>query len=71
MLLTRWGIALTQDLESAVKGADVVIISTDHSAYRIKASVLLSLMNSQVVVDARGVLTPDADIYSIDSGRWP
>ncbi|MCU7787221.1 nucleotide sugar dehydrogenase [Pyrobaculum sp. 3827-6] len=71
MLLTRWGIALTQDLESAVKGADVVIISTDHSAYRIKASVLLSLMNSQVVVDARGVLTPDANIYSIDSGRWP
>lgn len=71
LLLAKWGVALTQDLESAVKDAEILIVSTDHSVYKIEASRLLKLMKHPVIVDARGVLIPDAEIYSIDSGKWP
>lgn len=70
-LLAKWGVTLTQDLESAVKDAEILIVSTDHSVYKIEASKLLKLMKHPVIVDARGVLIPDAEIYSIDSGKWP
>ncbi len=69
--LTRWGVALHHDLETAIKDADVVVVSTDHSAYRLEASKIISYMKTPIVIDARGVVKPDVDIYSIDLGRWP
>jgi len=65
--LAKWGIALTQSLDDAVKGADVVIVATDHTAYRMEASRL----GKPIIIDARGVLIPDIEIYAIDAGRWP
>lgn len=69
--LSTWGVVLTQDLEVAVKGADIVVVSTDHSMYRIEASKIAKYMKTPVVIDARGVLIPDMEIYAIDSGNWP
>ncbi|MEM1571379.1 MAG: nucleotide sugar dehydrogenase [Pyrobaculum sp.] len=69
--LAKWGIAIFQDLEVAVKGADAVVVSTDHTVYRIEASRIAKLMRTPLIVDARGVLIPDVEIYSIDGGRWP
>ncbi|MEM0463896.1 nucleotide sugar dehydrogenase [Pyrobaculum sp.] len=69
--LAKWGIAIFQDLEAAVKGADAVVVSTDHTVYRIEASRIAKLMRTPLIVDARGVLVPDVEIYSIDGGRWP
>jgi nucleotide sugar dehydrogenase len=69
--LSKWGVALLHDLETAIKDADVVVVSTDHSAYRLKASKIASHMKTPIVIDARGVVEPDIDIYSIDLGKWP
>jgi nucleotide sugar dehydrogenase len=69
--LSKWGVALLHDLETAIKDADVVVVSTDHSAYRLKASEIVSYMRTPIVIDARGVVEPDIDIYSIDLGKWP
>lgn len=69
--LAKWGIAIFQDLEATVKGADAVVVSTDHTVYRIEASRIAKLMRTPLIVDARGVLIPDVEIYSIDGGRWP
>jgi nucleotide sugar dehydrogenase len=69
--LSKWGVALLHDLETAIKDADVVVVSTDHSAYRLKASKIASHMRTPIVIDARGVVEPDIDIYSIDLGKWP
>lgn len=69
--LAKWGIAIFQDLEAAVKGADAVVVSTDHTVYRVEASRIAKLMRTPLIVDARGVLIPDVEIYSIDGGRWP
>ncbi|MEM1597946.1 MAG: nucleotide sugar dehydrogenase [Pyrobaculum sp.] len=69
--LAKWGVALVQSLDEALENADLVIVSTDHSAYRLKASDVVRRTRSGVVLDARGVLTPDVEIYCIDCGRWP
>jgi nucleotide sugar dehydrogenase len=69
--LARLGIALLQDLSSAVSGADVALVVTDHSAYAINASEIAKLMRTPIIIDARGVLIPDVQIYAIDSGAWP
>lgn len=69
--LSRWGISLTDSLEEAVKGADVAVMATDHSAYRMEASKIAALMRNRIIIDARGVLIPDVTIYSIDGGNWP
>ncbi|MEZ0248117.1 MAG: nucleotide sugar dehydrogenase [Thermoproteus sp.] len=69
--LEKLGIRLTHSLDEALAGASLAIISTDHSAYKIKASELVRHMKSPVVVDARGVVEADVPVYSIDGGRWP
>ncbi|MEZ0319232.1 MAG: nucleotide sugar dehydrogenase [Pyrobaculum sp.] len=69
--LASWGVALVQKLDEALENADLVIVSTDHSAYRLKAIDVVRRTRSGVVLDARGVLTPDVEIYCIDCGRWP
>ncbi|MFN3804251.1 MAG: nucleotide sugar dehydrogenase [Pyrobaculum sp.] len=69
--LQNMEIGLTGDLADALREADVAIVATDHSTYRIQASRLASMMKTKVIIDARGVVTPDIEIYSIDSGLWP
>lgn len=69
--LEKLGVRLTADLEEALAGASLAVVSTDHSAYKIKASELARRMKAPVIVDARGVLEADIPIYSIDGGRWP
>lgn len=69
--LERLGIKLTADLEEALAGASLAVVSTDHSVYKVKASELARHMKTPVIVDARGVLEADIPIYSIDGGRWP
>jgi nucleotide sugar dehydrogenase len=69
--LAKWGVALLQDLETTIKDADVAVVSTDHSLYRVEASKIAMYMKTPVIIDARGVLTPDIEIYSIDLGKWP
>ncbi len=69
--LARWGVTLLQDLEAAVKNADVAVVSTDHSAYRIEVAKITAHMRTPLVIDARGIVKPDPTTYSIDLGRWP
>ncbi|ACB40454.1 nucleotide sugar dehydrogenase [Pyrobaculum neutrophilum] len=69
--LAEWGVALVNELEAALRGADLALVATDHSTYRIEASKIAKLMKTPLIVDARGVLIPDVDIYAIDSGAWP
>ncbi|CCC82397.1 nucleotide sugar dehydrogenase [Thermoproteus tenax] len=70
-LVEKWGLRLTQSLEEALRGAEVAVIATDHSAYRVRASELARYMKKPLIVDARGVLKRDIQVYSIDGGRWP
>ncbi|MEM4793856.1 MAG: nucleotide sugar dehydrogenase [Pyrobaculum sp.] len=69
--LEQWGVKLLKNFEEAVKDADVVLVSTDHSQYRMEASKIKSLMRTPIILDARGVLQADVDIYTIDLGHWP
>lgn len=69
--LAEWGVSLVDELEAALRGADLALVATDHSTYRIEASKIAKLMKTPLIVDARGVLIPDVDIYAIDSGTWP
>lgn len=71
LTLERWKVALVRDIEKAVKDSDVVLIATDHSEYRVEASRFISLMKTPIILDARGVLKADVEIYAIDSGNWP
>ena len=54
------GYPLTQDLESAVRGKDCVIIATRHKEYlAIRPTYLKGLMRTPVVVDGRNTLNLD------------
>ncbi len=58
--LEGWGIELTDDLEKALD-ADVVIISTDHTAYKKEASFFCR-GRVKLLVDGRDVVRPSSDI---------
>lgn len=58
--LSSLGIPLLRDLERAIAEANVVVISTDHSMYRMSVSELLSMGGRiKLVVDGRDVLEVD------------
>ncbi|MEM3446822.1 MAG: nucleotide sugar dehydrogenase [Candidatus Korarchaeum sp.] len=58
--LSSLGIPLIKDLEQVISGASVVVISTDHSLYRMSVSELLSMSNEvKLIVDGRDILEID------------
>lgn len=60
-ILRSMSVGLTNDLASALKGADVVVVATDHSAYRdLDGETIRSLAGgSPLVIDTRRVLRPE------------
>lgn len=65
-LLSSNGILLTKDLEEALSRASIAVISTDHSAYKMKVSELFSISEElRLVVDGRDIL----DIDEVPQGR--
>lgn len=50
---------LTNDLDHAISNADVVVVATDHSAYRGLRLSDLASRGVKIVVDGRGVLVGD------------
>lgn len=60
-MLKDLGIPLIDDLENALRGAEVLVVSTDHSAYKMKASELFSIGNDlRLIVDGRHVIEVDS-----------
>jgi len=60
-VLDELGIPLTDNLIDAIRGAGVVVISTDHSIYRMKSSELFQLSDGlRLVVDGRHVIEVDS-----------
>ncbi|BBE41925.1 nucleotide sugar dehydrogenase [Conexivisphaera calida] len=59
--LRAMSVALTGDLGTALRGADVVVVATDHSAYReLDGDSIRSMSGgSPLVMDTRHVLRPD------------
>ncbi|MEM1521014.1 MAG: UDP binding domain-containing protein, partial [Candidatus Korarchaeum sp.] len=58
--LSSLGIPLIKDLEQVISGASVVVISTDHSLYKMSVSELLSMSNEvKLIVDGRDILEID------------
>ncbi len=59
--LDEMGVPLTNDLIEALGRADIAVISTDHSAYRMKSSELFQLSNKlRLIVDGRHVIEVDS-----------
>ncbi len=60
-VLRSMSVGLTNDLAAALKGADVVVVATDHSAYRdLDGETIRSLAGgSPLVIDTRRVLRPE------------
>lgn len=55
------GIPLTDDLERALREAEVLVVSTDHSIYKRKASEIFSMGGKlRLVVDGRHVIEVDS-----------
>ncbi len=74
--LDRLGVPLVSDISAAVKGAQVIIVSTDHTTYRrISLKWLLDMCSVEplVVVDGRDVLdiatVPSGKVYYVGIGR--
>jgi len=63
-ILKRLGVILTMRLEEAIKDANVIIVSTDHSLYRkINLNYLLALAKKPtLIVDGRNVIEIGKDI---------
>ncbi len=60
-MLSGMGISLVNDLSEALSGAEVAVISTDHSAYRMRSSELFSLSKDlRLVIDGRHVIDVDS-----------
>lgn len=58
--LSSAGIELTNDLIGAISKANVVLIATDHSAYKMRVSDIFSMSEGlRLVVDGRDVLEVD------------
>ncbi len=60
--LLKMGVKLTQNLEEAIRGADIIVLVTDHSTYKkLGASKLRKLSGKPIVViDGRNILEVDA-----------
>ncbi len=59
--LDELGIPLTDNLIEALRGAEVAVISTDHSMYRMRSSELFQLSGGlRLIVDGRHVIEVDS-----------
>ncbi len=59
--LSSLGVTLTNDLREALEGANIAVISTDHSAYRMTLTELLEIgRDLSLVVDGRHVIEVDS-----------
>jgi len=59
--LERMGIPLTDDLIKALREADILVIATDHSLYRMKSSELFRMSDRlRLIVDGRHVIEVDS-----------
>ena len=59
--LEEMGIPLVNDMIEALRGADIAVISTDHSVYRMKSSELFQMSDRlRLVVDGRHMIEVDS-----------
>ncbi len=59
--LSFLGVALTNDLRESLEGANIAVISTDHSAYRMSLTEFLEIgRDLSLVVDGRHVIEVDS-----------